>query len=255
MPTSTLIIYEPIENFGDNTDYWREYAEFYEKYWGGPTSPSGVWFGSEYQAYRKALSSNMDLEEEEIVDCFFMKDGDQNYYISPFNNKGKSYILAAENIIPLEWFVIFSRDERKTLYTHWGFNAIHYCARTIDAIDRINESIAIIDSRIDIKNSELNTTDYYEFINLRDHVKHLYNNLIGFDTSGFIVLNYGELCSVIHPYTLENEDSVGEVNSSINFVKEGSFTEAARLLKILKVKWDEIREKASGGQIPPSYDS
>jgi len=83
MATSNLIIYEPLQVFGTESDYWKSYIEFYELYWGGPPSPFGVWFGNEYENFQKSLSERINVEQSEIKDCYFLKDEDGSYYIAP----------------------------------------------------------------------------------------------------------------------------------------------------------------------------
>ena len=73
---SLLIVYEPFDSFVENKGYWNEYITFYENYWGGPTSPYGVWFGKEYETFREALTNYLGIDDHEIEDCFFMKDKD-----------------------------------------------------------------------------------------------------------------------------------------------------------------------------------
>ena len=131
MARSTLIVYEPLDSFRDNSAYWLEYAKFYENYWGGPTSPLGVWFGNEYKAFQQALARHLGVDEQEIEDCYFMKDDKGEDYIAPASSKAN--IFSSENVIPLDWFMLFTEDQRKTLFTHWGLNAIHYDAVIEDA--------------------------------------------------------------------------------------------------------------------------
>ena len=104
MARSTLIVYEPIDSLRDKSSYWLKYSKFYENYWGGPTSPLGVWFGNEYRAFQQALASHLGIDEQEIEDCYFIKDSEDNYYVAPASSKAN--ILSSENIIPLDWFML-----------------------------------------------------------------------------------------------------------------------------------------------------
>jgi len=244
MAKSTLILYQPIENFGDKSDYWFSYVDFYERYWGGPTSPFGVWFGNEYDSFRKAISSNLDITEEEIEDCFFMKDKNGRYYIAPLGSMGRSHILFSENIIPLHWFVIFREEERKILYTHWGFNAISYDTRLDSGLKRLKEGEKVIDSVVD--KIESNSHIFNRLTGIRTGMRNLYSLLSGFDPSGSVVLNYGEICSFIHPYTIRNENSVKDVWELLTILNSGEIAQAESRLTLLCQKWDDIRRKASG---------
>lgn len=245
MARSTLIVYEPIDSFRDRSSYWLEYAKFYENYWGGPTSPLGVWFGNEYKVFQKALSDHLGVEEREIEDCFFMKDDNGSYYIAPASSKAN--ILSSENIIPLDWFMLFIEEERKTLFTHWGLNAIHYDAVIEEAIKRIGEAESILDGYSDSQDKPSFTALHpgnVEF--MKKGLSDLNRWLSGFDPKGFIVLNYADICSLIHPYTLDNERSVTEIWGILNMIKEGNTKEADSSLMILLQKWEEIRSKAEG---------
>ncbi len=244
MANSTLILYEPVENFGDKSDYWNSYIDFYEKYWGGPTSPFGVWFGSEYENFRTAISSNLDIPEEEIEDCFFMKDKDGRYYIAPFGSRGQSHIFVSENIIPLHWFAMFREDERKILYTHWGFNAISYDTRISMALSRLAEWERAIGSVQD--KDEPNSHILNKFADIAAYMRELSSLLSAFDPSGTVVLNYGEICSFIHPYTIKNENSAKDMGDLLALLSSGKLADADNRLSMLTQKWDDIRRMASG---------
>jgi hypothetical protein len=244
MANSTLIVYEPVENFGDKSDYWFSYIDFYEKYWGGPTSPFGVWFGNEYESFRKAISSNLDIEEEDIEDCFFMKDESGRYYIAPLGSKGQSHSFVAENIIPLHWFVLFRGEERKILYTHWGFNAISYDTKLKSGLGRLKEAEKVVGSVIEKNESSSQLLD--KLADMKAGVRKLFSLLSGFDPSGSVVLNYGEICSFIHPYTIRNENSVKDLWDVLTLLSEGEIADADSRLNMLTQKWDDIRGKASG---------
>ena len=244
MAKSTLILYEPVENFADKSDYWFSYIDFYEKYWGGPTSPFGVWFGNEYENFRRAISSNLDLLEEEIEDCFFMKDENGKYYIAPLGQRGRSHIFFSENIIPLQWFVMFQESERKILYTHWGFNAISYDTKLDLALRRLKQGERVIESAID--NNESNSRILNKLSDFRSGMSDLYSLLSGFDPSGSVVLNYGEICSFIHPYTIRNENSAKDMWDFLTLLRDGKIADADSRLNVLNQKWDDIRRKASG---------
>jgi hypothetical protein len=245
MAISSILVYEPIDSFRDKRSYWKEYCQFYEQYWGGPTSPYGVWFGNEYEAYRNALSSHMQIEEEEIEDCYFMKDKDGKYYISPvFSKSNSSY---SENIIPLDWFLLFSEDDRKSLYTHWGFNAVHYDTQIQTALDRIDEALQILSNSFEnYEEGKLTSLFSNNLSVMSQGLSELQAWFSGFDKSGFVVLNYGELCSFLHASTLKNERSVGEMWEFLHLLSKGQLEDAAASLKILFQKWEDIRTKTSG---------
>lgn len=245
MAISSILIYEPIDSFRDKANYWKEYAEFYEKYWGGPTSPLGIWFGNEYEAFRNSLSQHLGMDKEEVEDCYFMKDSDNNYYVAPLYSKSNS--AHSENIIPLDWFIMFIEEDRKSLYTHWGFNAIHYDTRIGTALDRIDEAINILSNCLtDTDKSTINKLFANNLSIMCQSLSDLQTWFSGFDNTGFVVLNYGEVCSYISPATLKNEQSVGEMGDFLELLKSGELEKASSSMRILFQKWEEIRSQASG---------
>lgn len=245
MPRSTLVLYEPLTDHTDKSYYWKEYVEFYERYWGGPTSPFGVWFGNEYESFEKALASHIGVNKEELEHCFFTKDEEGRCYIAPL--KSKANLFFSENYIPLEWFIMFDEREKQTLYTHWGFNALHYDTRIRVALERIGSARNVI-SDAESKAEFQKLDSAHAILNISESADHLRSWLSGFDPSGYIVLNYGDLCSVINPYTLENERSVGELWDAISMLKQCKLDEADSIMNNLIRKWDDIRSYASGEQ-------
>lgn len=235
-----------MDSFRDKSSYWMEYAKFYENYWGGPTSPLGVWFGNDYKAFREALASHFDIDEREIEDCFFMKDERGEYFLAPSSSRAN--LLHTENVIPLDWFILFDEGERKSLSTHWGLNAIHYDTKIEEALGRIREAEGILERYSNIEDSGVMTALHPGNLeNLQKGLADLRVWLSGFDPSGFIVLNYGDICSLIHPYTLDNERSVTEIGDILHLLDDGKSKEADSSMVILIRKWEEIRERAEGG--------
>jgi len=243
MAKSTLVVYEPVE-MTDKAYYWKEYAEFYEKYWGGPTSPFGVWFGNEYESFVQAIASHLGVDKDEVEHCFFTKDDDGKYYIAPF--RSQSNLFFSENFIPLEWFMLFGPADRETLYTHWGFNALYYDTRIGAAIERLGDASRVIGESVE-KGVGVGRDFGFDMETFLMSLRDLKGWLSGYDPSGFIVLNYGEICAMINPYSLEREHSVEEAWAIIGQLGDGKFDEAAASLKAVLQKWDDIRNTASAG--------
>lgn len=244
MATSTLIIYEPIENFKNKQSYWQNYVRFYEKYWGGPPSPLGVWFGNEYNIFRQKLAEELDMDQDDIVDCFFLKDDKGKHYIAPPDN---SNIFSCRDFIPIEWFFVFREEERKELHSHWGFNAIHYTATIAQGLERLTKAAGSFEKALGDKEMEqIDITLTPQLQMILKGINNMIEMLSSYDNSGFVVLNYGDICSVIHPYTLRNEKSVKEVYDLSRMLEDARYKEAASFLRIFNEKWDEIRRRCSG---------
>lgn len=243
MPSSTLIVYEPLRSFEERAEYWQEYVKYYEKYWGGPTSPFGMWFGNEYAAFKESISNHLGIEKEQVDDCLFMKDEKGEVFLAPTNNTLN--IFSSDNVVPLEWFILVGEDERKNFYSHWGFNSIHYDSKLLNSKKRLDDARIIIEKSINSEYSQKNPLT--SFLNeLLLSINYLDDLLSKFYEDSFIILNYGDICSNIHPYTLKNENSVFDIKNFLELVSKNSLEEAELKLKLFFQKWDDIRDKCLG---------
>jgi hypothetical protein len=254
MAISVLMVYEPIESTREKENYWRSYVDFYEKYWDGPATPQSSWFGKEYDDFRKSLSKELGLEKNEIQDCFFLTDDKGSYYIVPVGSEVNINIFSAENFIPFEWFLMFSKEEKHYFYTHTGFGAvqqesIYYHGNIENAQGRLNIAKSHIESALN--KIELGAYQHIaEALNeLGGNIGNLENWLSGFDARSFILLNYGEISNHIEPESMKNEDSVSEIHKVLSLAGEGNIAEAESTLKYLNTKWNEIRAIITG-EIP-----
>lgn len=173
-----------------------------------------------------------------------MKDK-EGYYITPLGSRTKSYILSSENYIPIEWFIPFGDEEREFFYTPWGFAGMHYDAKIALGLKRLKEANEIIRKVVgEYRKGDLPLFQKLDEIQLG--IIELERWLSGFDPSGYLLLNYGEVSSFIHPYTLKNERSVKEVWDVLSLLEEGHIDKAHLVLNIMVEKWEDIRRKASG---------
>lgn len=254
MAISVLMVYQPIESTGEMESYWRSYINFYEKYWDGPATPQSSWYGKEYEDFRSSLSGELGLGADEIRDCFFIKDKEGKHFLAPITKEVNLNIFSAENFIPYEWLLMYIGDEKKYFYTHTGFGAVHqdaiyYNTRVKDAQDRLKESISDLDDAL----SELGEKSAYPTLSeilsaTNEGVENLLGWLNGFDGTGFVLLNYGELCAHIVQDTLKNEDSVTEIRQAIELAADGDYEASESALRVLESKWEEIRAAAMGSQ-------
>ncbi len=219
--------------------------DFYEKYWGGPTSPLGVWFGNEYNQFREALSRHLGIDPTYIKDCFFMKDDKGNYYIAP--HKGSRNVYSSENLIPMEWFFLFSAEGRRELHSNWGFSALHYSSSISDSLTRLETAIEVVESVVSSEEVEKEDKLFSHFLkSLLSGLKNIYTLLTSHDRRGYVVLNYGDICLVIHSYSLKNERSVEEVSDFLTMLECSEFDRAKTFITAFNSKWDEIRRKCRG---------
>lgn len=241
-----LIVYEPIDRFGRMSEYWRNYISFYEEYWGGPTSPYGVWFGNDYNDFRTRLSDFLGVEEDGIQDCLFMKGSLGDYLISPLRSFKNDYILDSDNCIPAHWFIPFRDEERKFFYTHLGFGRIHYGADVMKCIARIDEADGIIgDVTTEFADSENDSALFMKLKKIQSDIYELKAWLSEFDPSGYVVLDYGELCSFLSPYSLNIDHSSRDIWSILENLKNNNMEESRQALNSIFQKWETVKQQVS----------
>ena len=76
-------------------------------------------------------------------------------------------------------------------------------------------------------------------------ISEMYYWIEKFPDDSMIVLNYAEISSVIHEFTLKNENSVSDLWMIIQNLSNKDFENANSSLKIYKQKWDEITKNCS----------
>ncbi|HSE83291.1 MAG TPA: hypothetical protein VLB01_01935, partial [Thermodesulfobacteriota bacterium] len=162
------------------------------------------------------------------------------------------HILGSENYIPTEWFLLFKDEERKFFYTHTGFGSIHYDGIYYNtkislALGRLKEANETIESAfLKYQDKNLKLPILHKLNGIQSGVQNLQAWLSGFDPEGRIILNYGEICSFIHSYTMQNERSVKEIWEIVSLLSRDRMEDARLALDIMARKWEEIRSKASG---------
>ncbi|MHA1942160.1 MAG: hypothetical protein ACW97P_10610 [Candidatus Hodarchaeales archaeon] len=248
MANSVLVVYEPLEEVIEKKTYWKSYIGFYEKYWDGPSSFQSVWFGKEYDDFRDALSVHLGMDKEFVEDCFFIKDKDEKYYISPLTENAP-YVFSSENYIPPEWFMLFSKDDKRLSYTHSGYGAIsqdgiYYHTEIKHAAGNIEKADLIFKNAL-AKSNEDKSTIFGMLTQLHEGVENIKSWLSSFHENGKIVLNYGEICTYIPNYSLPDENSVQDIWEILDLIKNGSFDEAQSKINIFVVKWQETFSQAS----------
>ena len=252
MAQAVLMVYEELNSIKENGEYWRDYVQFYEKYWDAPATPKSSWWGQEYEEFRESLSHQLGVDKKHIKDCFFTKDKDGNYFICPIGQEINLNIMACDNFIPLEWFLLFDSSEKGYFYTHTGFGAVHhdaiyYTSGLTGSIERLENSLKILTENINQTDAGLG--NYPELQNLKflaEGLSHMNEWLNGFSGKGVIMLNYGEICNFIEPDSMKNEDSVGEIRRVLENIEKRDLSSAETTLKLLNLKWIDITSKASG---------
>ncbi|NIP39167.1 MAG: hypothetical protein GWO07_13640 [Candidatus Dadabacteria bacterium] len=249
MANSVLVVYEPLNEVIEKKDYWKKYIDFYEKYWDGPSSFQSVWFGKEFDDFRDALSDHLGMDKEFIEDCFFIKDQDEKYYISPLSENANPYVFSSENYIPPEWFMLFSADDKKLTYTHTGYGAIsqdgiYYNTGIKKAAVSIEKAHLIIKNANE-RSSEAGASIIGILSQLHEGVDNIKSWLENFNQNGKVVLSYGDICTYIPNYSLNGENSVQDIWDILDLIENGNYEEVESRLNIFIVKWKETFSQAS----------
>ncbi len=242
--------YEPLDKTGDRQDYWRSYITFYEKFKDGPATPNSAWYGSEYDAFRESLSKALGIEKRLIEDCFFMKDEEGKYYVTPVGSKANPNIFSAENFIPFEWFLMYDGTEKSYFFTHTGFGAIrqeaiYYKTRVGTALGRLGSAVSDMDSFLVSPESSGRPALTGILNDLKSGAENLTHWLSGFDPASFVLLNYGEMSNRIDPEAMKNEDSVSELRLALTMAGEGNAEDAEKVLAMVLSKWEAINRSFS----------
>lgn len=254
MAQSVMMIYESLDAIKGSKGYWKDYIDHYEKFWDGPPTPQSSWWGLEYEEFRNSLAERLGISKEHIKNAFFMKDEEKNYYVCPVGDSINMNIMASEDIIPYEWFLLFDSEDKNYFYTHTGFGAIHkdaiyYKTYITSALKRLEEATKIL-----VISLEDNTRirDFPELAALKDlkyGIENVRQWLGGFSENGMIVLNYGEICGLIDQNSYKYEDSVGEIHSIMTTLASGDLGKAESDLKLLNLKWAEIYGKSNNSSL------
>ncbi|QMU56480.1 MAG: hypothetical protein GKS04_04970 [Candidatus Mycalebacterium zealandia] len=250
MAQSTLIIYDSIESVPeDERSYWRQYIDFYEQYWGGPMSPFGIWFGNEYGNFRRAIADHMGVEEPAVRDCFFIRSEDGVLYVCPLGGAENPNILSCENAVPFEWFAAFEESGRRNFYSHWGFSSIHYNTK----VGPTREKLAAAEETL---SRAFDKTDHEKLRAMVEWMEKGVRNMdrwfSGREEGGYAVLNYGDVCSVLTPQSLDRERSVEQVAKIFSLLDEGKWKESYEISARFFQKWEDLRQMcaAAGGDEP-----
>jgi hypothetical protein len=247
MAISVLMVYEPLGSVGEQ-DYWRSYIRFYEQFRDGPATPQSAWYGREYETFRESFSAETGVAKDAIRDCFFFKDDDGEYYLTPVGPKTNVNLFTAEDFIPLEWFLMYRGEEKKYFYTHTGWgavrqDAIYYRTRLSDAAARLEEAERDLEAWTASGQGPVSAI----VEDLAAGARNLRHWLSSFDEKSFVLLNYGEISTRIAPDSLKNEDSVSELGNALLLARENDDERAGTALMALVAKWDSINSALTGG--------
>ena len=251
---AALLVYQNLNSIEEDNSYWEKYIKFHELYWDGPNASQNVFYGREYEEYRDSLSKYLEIEPELIKDCLFTKHENGEYYLTPLGVDSDKYIQESDNLIPPQWFFLFEDSEKKFFYSHAGDGAIqpdgiYYNTDSAGSKKRIR---GLIESFSKIKDQDIPKELDFFLKDLQFGLSEVLLWISKFADDSMLVLNYAELTSVIHEFTLKNENSVKDLWLISELISEGRYDEASSDLRIYKQKWDEISSKCGDLDQPGS---
>lgn len=257
MAQSVIMIYESLDAIKERREYWKDYIDHYEKFWDGPATPQSSWWGMEYEEFRDSLARRLGVSNEHIKNAFFMKDEEGNYYVCPVVDSINMNIMASEDIIPYEWFLLFDSEEKNYFYTHTGFGAIHqdaiyYKTDTTSALKRLEEATNILEISLEDNTRIKDFPELAALKALKYGIENVLQWISGFSDKGIMILNYGEICGLIDQSSFKYEDSVGEIHMIMSSIASGDLRKAESDLKLLNLKWSEIYAKSSDSSLNTS---
>ncbi len=242
---AALLVYENLNSIEEDNSYWEKYIKFHELYWDGPNASQNVFYGREYEEYRDSLSKYLEIDSDQIKDCLFTKHESGEYYLTPLGVDSDKYIQESDNMIPAQWFFLFDKSEKKFFYSHAGDGAvqpdgIYYNTDSVSSKKRLNETIECFSN---LDQTQIPKELDFFIKDLQFGLSEILLWISKFADDSMIVLNYAELTSVIHEFTLKNENSVEDLWTISKLISEGDFDNASSNLRIYKQKWDEISSK------------
>ncbi len=69
--------------------------------------------------------------------------------------------------------------------------------------------------------------------------------LTNFNQNGKVVLSYGDICTYIPNYSLNDENSVQDIWEILSLIENGTYADAESKLNIFVVKWQETFSQAT----------
>ena len=192
----------------------------------------------------------------------FTKHENGEYYLTPLGVDSDKYIQESDNLIPPQWFFLFENSEKKFFYSHAGDGAvqpdgIYYNTDSASSKKRLEE---IIESLSNVDQTQIPKELDFFIKELQFGLSEILLWISKFSDDSMIVLNYAELTSVIHEFTLKNENSVEDLWVISKSICDGDYDKASSNLRIYKQKWEEISSKCgaqekAGSATPKSEPS
>jgi len=125
-----------------------------------------------------------------------------------------------------------------------GFGRIHYGTDLKESLRRIDEADGIIDD-FAARHGEGESPPVLlmKLKKIQSEMFILKTWLSEFDMSSYVVLDYGEICSFLSPYTLNMDHSSKDIWEMLNNLKMENMGESQRILNSLLQRWESAKQK------------
>jgi hypothetical protein len=141
-----------------------------------------------------------------------------------------NHVLESTWEVPLHWFVPFHDEERSLHRTGRDRPSIRYETGTASAHDRVGRALEIV--RLTLPNPAVIAP-----------LAGLARWLEEFAPDGFVILDYGEIGSLLSDGELRKDHTAGDIWSSIRALSEGEGDKAAAHYMVAAERWAGVRRR------------
>jgi len=264
VPAATLKVFEPLQAFeGRERAYWTRYAAegavappdtvllSREKGLRGPTATlvaeyehadvierPGTTLVCPHRAKLRLLASVLAFRRQipaEVVGAFMPDDEveratDEIEALRNDHPGWRNHVLESTWEVPLHWFVPFEDGERSMLKTDGGRPSIRYETRTGNASERSQRALEIV--RVMLPNPAVIAP-----------LAGIARWLEDFSADGLLVLDYGEIGSLVPEGELRKDHTAGDIWASIRALSEGEGDKAAAHYMVAAERWAGVRRR------------
>jgi hypothetical protein len=264
VPAATLKVFEPLTAFEpDERAYWTRYAASKtdappdtvllsrEHGLRGKTAAvaaehehadllerSGSLYVCPHRTRLRLLASVLAFRRTipaEIVGAFMPDDEveratDQIEALRADHPGWRNHVLESTWEVPLHWFVPFEDEERSVHRSGRDRPSIRYETTTGSAHERVRRALEIV--RLTLPNPAVIAP-----------LAGISRWLEEFDTGGFVVLDYGDIGSLLSDGELNKDHTAGDIWASIRALSEGEGDKAAAYYMVAAERWAGVRRR------------
>ena len=264
VPAATLKIFEPLTAFEPlERAYWTRYAEakkdpppdtlllsrehglrgktaavVSEHEHADMTERAGVLYVCPHRTKLRLLASVLAFRRmipAEVVGAFMPDDEieratDQIESLRADHPAWHNHVLESTWEVPLHWFVPFVDEERTLQTSRRGRPSIRYETTTGEAHERVQKALEIV--RLTLPNPAVIAP-----------LAGIARWIEEFAPDGYVVLDYGEIGSLLSDGELRKDHTAGDIWASIRALAEGEGDKAAAHYMVAAERWAGVRRR------------